>query len=105
MLDRILFALRILFAAKAPSPRAAVPSPIPDRSPLGQDPQATIARTAALSMLDEETYGFVLLTVRRVDPVMMRIEVQSALIDDWWPAMLETMERVRGAIGTDVTSR
>lgn len=104
---RLAFALEVLIFGipdpppcpwePAPPPRDAAAGHFPDDSPLSSDEGSAAAREAALLVLHEDTYGFLLLSVRREDDELM-IHMDQKLDETWWPAMAATLERLAAAV-------
>lgn len=105
---RLRFAIEVMFYGvpeptpcpwepRDPAPRDAEPGVFPDDSPLSSDAGSKAAREAALLILHEQTYGFLLLSVRREDDELM-IHMDQELDDSWWPAMAATLERLAAAV-------
>lgn len=108
LLMRLRFALEVVFYGvpdptpcpwepRESAPRDAAPGHFPDDSPLATDAGAAAAREAALLVLHEDTYGFLLLSVRREDNELM-IHMDQSLDDTWWPAMASTLERLAAEV-------
>lgn len=96
MFDRLAFACRVLrgdFGWRAPINQ--FPAFIPDENPLSRRDGSEARRNAALRMMDDDCYGFLLLTVHR-EAVGLRanIELAQHLQRSWLPAVSATLERV-----------
>jgi hypothetical protein len=53
---------------------------------------------AAMSLTDPETYGYVLLTLRRKGNGHGKIQLQSRLEREWWPAFARTLRKMARAL-------
>lgn len=65
-------------------------------NPLADGEGYGARQAAALKMMDEDCFGFLLLTVHG-DGVHGRVEISARLQPQWWPAVSKTLERVVGA--------
>jgi hypothetical protein len=90
-------ALDVLCGEQKPRPpqwqRRYMPAPIPQRSPLSEDSARTEVQRIALSLLDDDCYGFLLLSVRKEEGAT-RVALDEVLAPEWWPAIRETMLRI-----------
>ena len=91
---------RIIAAAKEPPPPPPVDVSqivVGEISPFIGDEHAQAKRSeAALAMVDDETYAYVLVLIRR-DSGASRPEVTisaSVAEDAWWPPLVETFRRI-----------
>lgn len=71
------------------------PAFIPDENPLEAALNADERTQAAMTIVDDDCYGYLLITVHK-QPVGRRadLHLQSAFEPDWWPAMRATLCRV-----------
>jgi hypothetical protein len=80
-----------------PPPRPSTPL-LPDLSPLTDEPAAGQRQDAALKLMDEDCYGFLMLTMHRHEEpkghFTGRIDFAVALQRDWWPAVVLVLERI-----------
>jgi hypothetical protein len=93
--DRLVLALDMLLHGPPAAVRASERATLPPRSPL-KSAKGHAARTeAALRMMDEDCYGFLLFTLHREKVgVCAEIRIAEHLHPTWWPAITETLERV-----------
>lgn len=76
-----------------------MPAFIPAENPLESDDGEEARRNAAMRMVDEDCYGFLLLTVHRDAGgagagVRGHIELAVHLQREWWPAVTKTLRRI-----------
>lgn len=94
MTDRIRYALRALVDGP-PAPSDRMPAVIPTANPLASEPGSSRRQAAALRMMDDDCYGFLLITVHReVVGRCAYIELAEHLQSSWLPAITETLDRV-----------
>jgi hypothetical protein len=81
-----------------------MPAFIPRENPLESAEGEEARRNAALRMVDEDCYGFLLLTVHRDAGPSVRghIELAANLLPEWWPAVTKTLRRIIAAQRTSV---
>jgi hypothetical protein len=101
MLARMVAACaRALVGSPPPRPTGeevveSMPAFMPDRNPLDTDAGFAARQVAGCKLLDEDCYGFLLVSVHRPDSgVRGRIELECEIEPQWWPAMAKTLERV-----------
>lgn len=95
--DRLKFALGVLLRGVPQLPPRRRPGfEIPDDNPLASGEGETSRQEAALSLMDPDCVGFLLLTVRR-DFHGPGGEVRFAhhLQPSWWPSLCLTLERIQ----------
>lgn len=94
MTARLSGAWRVLRGARHASP-PRLAAYIPPSSPLADEQGASARREAALSMMDPDCYGFLLIAVHR-ERVGVGAEIRlSQHVDrSWWPAICETLEAI-----------
>jgi hypothetical protein len=86
-----------------PPPRPAEAEADPSSMALGeQNPLDTAGgsearRNAALSMVDEDCHGFLLVTVHRQPGGKGRLECAIQIKRGWWPSVIKTLELIIAA--------
>lgn len=105
-LDRARVALSVLRHG-VPEPtstwaRAMAPAFVPADNPTKTDEGMEATREAALRMLDDDCYGYLLLTIHKeaVGPGG-EIRLADHLDSSWWPAVAVTLERVIAAVRSE----
>jgi hypothetical protein len=72
--------------------RREMPAMIPAVNPLTEPLLASQAREAALSIVDPDVYGYLLVTVHKhTDRPYAHIALAGHLEDSWWPAVEVTL--------------
>lgn len=95
LLERVAYALRVLAEGCAVEDCDSQPAYIPAHNPLQDELGATQRNAAALGLMDDDCYGFLLLTVRREfhgPNALLRVE--QHVDPSWWPAIAETLDRI-----------
>lgn len=72
----------------------SMPAFIPEENPLETEEGEEARRNAALRLVDEDCFGFLVLTVHRDVGVRGHIELAAHLRPDWWPAINRTLRRI-----------
>jgi hypothetical protein len=67
---------------------------LPDRNPLDTGEGYAARHAAALKLLEDDVYGYLLLTVHREDNVRGRVELAVRMEPGYWPAANATLERI-----------
>jgi hypothetical protein len=94
MASRALAALARAVVGRPP-PRPSEPEiPLPAVNPLASGDGAQGRRDAALKLLEDDCYGFVLLTVHRRDDRHGRIDLAIATDPSWWSAIRVVLGRI-----------
>jgi hypothetical protein len=97
MIDRLIVALDVLLHGP-PSPpdrRGNDRAYLPAESPLATEEGHAARTEAALRMMDEDCYGFLLFTLHRESVgVCAEIRMADYLHPTWWPAVAEALDRV-----------
>lgn len=83
-------------APRNPEPADArdFPAFLPAENPLESRDGFNARQAAALKLMDEDCYGFLVLTVHRDEGVRGRIELAVKLQREWWPAVSKTLRRI-----------
>lgn len=99
--ERVKLAAAILLTGP-PKPKPVVPhqgsrmwGEMPSENPLTEELAAAQHRSAALSLMDEEVYGYLLVTIRKeFHGPGLDVRVLSDVAREFWPAVNETLRRV-----------
>jgi hypothetical protein len=98
---RFLVALARALVGRPPprDPETAVddmPAFIPRENPLESEEGEEARRNAAMRMIDEDCYGYLLLTVHRDagEGVRGHVELAMNVLPQWWPAINKTLRRI-----------
>lgn len=102
LIERARRALRAFVDGPPPPARRStdraddhMPAVIPEANPLASEPGSSRRQAAALRMMDEDCYGFLLITVHReVIGPCAHIELAEHLQSSWLRAITETLDRV-----------
>lgn len=92
--------LRSLWGPAAPAPVDEdvqdVVCVLPEENPLECDAGTTLRSSSALSLMDDDTYGFIVLRVCAVSELRTigKVEVTGFVAPEVWPAVRTTLERV-----------
>lgn len=80
---------------RADKAAGAFPAFVPDENPLEASANVAERNLAAMTIVDPDCYGYLLLTVHKqsVGP-RADLRLQSAFEPSWWPAMRATLCRV-----------
>jgi hypothetical protein len=73
------------------------PAFIPKRNPLERQSAAAQRGEDAMTMMDPDCYGYLLLTVHRAPEgagARADIRMTTQMEDSWWPAVGNTLERI-----------
>jgi hypothetical protein len=96
-MDRLIARARRALRAFVEDPSASdvMPALIPTVNPLESEPGSSRRQMAALRMMDDDCYGFLLITVHResVGP-LAHVELAEHLESSWLPAIIETLDRL-----------
>ena len=97
--DRMRLAADVLVRGPVGSPARRERAFLPATSPLTTE-QGHQARTeAALRMMDEDCYGFLLVTVHREKVgVCGEVRMLQHIHPTWWPAIVQTLDRLSEAV-------
>jgi hypothetical protein len=89
------FARALVGCPPAPPDDAVASSPfLTEENPLATEDGFDARQDAALKLMDEDVYGFLLLTVHREDSLRGRIELAAQLQPNWRPAINQTLELI-----------
>lgn len=81
------------------NPAEIEPFQVYGHNPFALDEKARSKRQeAALSMADEDTFGYVLILLKRDEDGNGQMSVATHMDRAWWPAFRTTLERIRDAI-------
>lgn len=71
---------------------------LPEDSPLGEEPNRSLREDAALSLMDPDTHGYLLLTMKRTSNGQGRITLSaSQLSPRWLPAFKRALRKIADA--------
>lgn len=92
-------AARLIAGSKTPTSPAPTPEQIyglPRDNPILASEEAKAKRReAAMSMMDDETYGYVLITLRKKPGnAFGKLKLQLKLERAWWPAFSTMLRKV-----------
>lgn len=94
VLQRLAEALQVLREGLPPAPEDALAF-VPPENPLATWEGGEARRNAALGLVDDAVFGFVLVEVRReFHGPTAEVRVQAHLEPALWPAVANTLERV-----------
>jgi hypothetical protein len=75
-----------------------MPAYIPDTNPLEEPPAAELRSEHAMMLMDEDVYGYLLLTVHRhQEGLRADIRASEQILPGWWPAISEALTRLASA--------
>jgi hypothetical protein len=67
---------------------------MPAQSPLQDEGRDAALREIALALMDDTVYGYLVLTVNRMDAEHFNIGLASDVDPEYWPALAETLARI-----------
>lgn len=80
---------------KADAAAARMPAFIPDVNPLDADGSSSMRAQDAMTMMDPDCFGYLLLTVHKEpEELVARIQLAEQIQDSWWPAIAVTCEEI-----------
>lgn len=80
---------------KAEATADRMPAFIPASNPLDDEPASGLRQQDALSLLDADCYGYLLITVHKESVgVRARIHIAEQIEPSWWPAIAVTCDEI-----------